>query len=422
MQSSLPLSAVNLRWLARLRWVALLGQLTTIVVVNQWLDVSLPVLRMFALIAITALTNVGVHLWLRRRVKNVPDILLALLLALDVATFTGMLYLSGGPFNPFSFLYLVHIALAAVILRTSWTWMLTVFALLCFGGLFAAHEPLHIHGHDPQEHLDMHVDGMWAAFAVAAGLIVYFVQRVTIALASREEELHSARETAARTRQLASLATLAAGAAHELATPLGTIAVVAGELQRSLAAGGDPELRSDASLIREEVRRCREILDQMAVDVGSGRGENMQSISAGELLRDALSGESTQVVVENTADKTIVRAPRRAFTRLLRALLNNAIEATGNDPSKVHLRATERGPQVRIEIEDEGIGMSPHDLEHAIEPFYTTKHEEGGMGLGLFLAHTIAAEMGTTLHLESISGQGTKAWIDLPRAQEGQPV
>src|SRR5262249_2640716 len=140
---------------------------------------------------------------------------------------------------------------------------------------------------DPQKHgefLVMHVQGMWIAFGIAAGFIVYFVSRVT-------RELGRARAYAARAEKLGSLATLATGAAHELSTPLSTIAVVAKELERDLEQGvSAQEATSDARLIRQEVERCREILLQMTADAGGAAGEGFQRISVSELLEAAMSG------------------------------------------------------------------------------------------------------------------------------------
>src|SRR6218665_3315595 len=204
-----------------------------------------------------------------RRERPIPEGLTWAVMALDVVLLTVLLELSGGASNPFSALYLVHIALAAVVLREGWTWALTVLAVACFGELFVG-APAHHHIHD----MRMHLEGMWAAFALAAGFIVYFVQRVTRALAAREAELVSARAASARHDKLAALATLAAGAAHELSTPLSTIAVVARELERHLErAGQETSSLEDVRLIREQVARCRDILARMASDAGASQGE-----------------------------------------------------------------------------------------------------------------------------------------------------
>src|SRR6218665_342406 len=261
--------AINLSWLLRLRWGALFGQLAVILGVHLGLGLPQRLGPLFAPVAVGAASNAALGLWTRRRERPIPEGLTWAVMALDVVLLTVLLELSGGASNPFSALYLVHIALAAVVLREGWTWALTVLAVACFGELFVG-APAHHHIHD----MRMHLEGMWAAFALAAGFIVYFVQRVTRALAAREAELVSARAASARHDKLTALATLGAGAAHELSTPLSTIAVVARELERHLErAGQETSSLEDVRLIREQVARCRDILARMASDAGASQGE-----------------------------------------------------------------------------------------------------------------------------------------------------
>ena len=193
-------------------------------------------------------------------------------MALDVLLFSGLLYLTGGPNNPFSFLYLIPIALASITMRPAWTWMLVGLSLACSAFLFATHQPLVLGDHS--RHMSLHLRGMWVAFGVAASFIVYFLLRVRRALERHELELDAARAAAQRQERLASLATLAAGAAHELLTPLSTIAVIAGDLQRDVAqAGGAARAVEDARLVRDEVDRCRAIIERMRADAGDTAGE-----------------------------------------------------------------------------------------------------------------------------------------------------
>ena len=176
----------------------------------------------------------------------------------------------------------MQIVLAAVLVRALWTWMLVGLSFVSFGLLLVAHEPLAI----PDE---SRMVGMWVALLVAAAFIVYFLLRITAALAEREAELTQARGLAARRERLASLATMAAGAAHELSTPLGTVALAAKELERALTKADNSELAGDARLIREQVGRCRTILEQMAQGAGT-LGENVAACAVGELLDEALVG------------------------------------------------------------------------------------------------------------------------------------
>jgi len=411
--------AINFSWLLRLRWGAIVGQVTIILIADRLIGIDLPLLRLFGIIAVEAISNIGCMLWARREVA-VDDGLLAGIMALDVVLLTALLYCTGGPFNPFSFLYLVNIALAAVILPPVWTWALFVLSFVCFGALFFDHVGLPGLGDADEhtQHVRMHLEGMWVAFGVAAAFIIYFVQRVTRALADRETELAAARSLTARNEKLASLATLAAGAAHQLSTPLSTIAVVAKELEHQLERdSGSRESVADARLIREQVERCRDILLQMATDAGESTGEPIVPVTIEALLELAMrgvpGGNRARVVIEAPArGRTIVTA-LRSVAQAVRAVVKNALEASQNNADVV-LQVAVDDRSWRIAVHDAGAGMSPDVLQHAGEPFFTTKGPERGMGLGLFLTRVVLERLGGRLEIQSAPHRGTTAVLTLP--------
>jgi two-component system sensor histidine kinase RegB len=415
-----PRHGINLSWLLTLRWGALAGQVATIAAVDRLMGIGLPFASLAVVLAIGAASNLALGSWRRR--ADIQDGALAAIMLLDVVLLTAVLYLTGGPFNPFNFLYLVNIALAAVILPPGWTWALVVVSVALFGGLFFSHVPLPIdHAMDHAHTISMHVQGMWVAFAVAAAFIVYFIQRVRGVLAQRDAELTEARAASARHEKLASLATLAAGAAHELATPLSTIAVVAKELERELGASKpDAPTAADARLIREQVERCREILVQMAADAGESTGEALATVTIATLVDAAVAnlagGERVERPIAAVAAAAVARVPPRALARALRGVIKNALEASGDDGA-VGLELARHGGAWRLVVRDRGTGMAPDVLARAGEPFFTTKNGEGigrGMGLGLFLARAVLERLGGGLELDSASGRGTTVTLVLP--------
>jgi two-component system sensor histidine kinase RegB len=408
---------INLSWLLRLRWGAIAGQATTIVVAARFMGVDLPLRPLFAIVAVELLSNVALALR-ARGAQRVEEWMLGIIMAFDVVLLTGLLYFSGGPSNPFSFLYLVHIALAAVVLRPRWTWALVALSLASFGLLFVKHVPIHgqemhVEGHGAADDFGDHMRGMWVAFGVAACFIVYFVHRVTRALAERETELAAA-------RKLASLATLAAGAAHELSTPLGTIAVVTRELERGLMESGAAQVAAaDARLIREQVERCRGILLQMAADAGDGSGEADAPLAAREIVRGALhdleNADRVEVTMQDGADRRTISAPPRLLSMALRAVIENAIQASPpGSPVRLELSAAE--DHLDIEVRDRGAGAAPEVLARAGEPFFTTKGPGRGMGLGLFLTRTVLDRLGGQVRLDSRPGEGMSVTLVLPAA------
>ena len=407
---------VNIQWLARLRWAEVAGQAATVLTAQFLLGGRLPIAPLLAVISLGLLSNLAIEMYFfgdRRRGSATPrpvhEYHIALIMMLDIAILTGLLYLTGGPGNPFSFLYLVQIALAAVLVRALWTWMLVALSFVGFGILLLAHQPLHI----PP---DSHAYGEWAALGVASAFVVHFLLRITAALADRERELTEARGLAARQERLASLATMAAGAAHELSTPLGTVALAAKELERALTKHADPELASDARLIREQVGRCRTILDQMAQGAGTV-GESVASCTVGELVDETLVGirEAPRVVREipDEVARQALRLPPRAVSQALRSLVTNAQDASGPNTAVVVTARIEDG-QLAMMIRDRGAGISQELKDRIGEPFFTTKAPGRGMGLGLFLARAVIEGVGGSLQIDSADGGGTQVLVRLP--------
>lgn len=414
---------INYGWLIRLRWSMVAGQLATILGVRFVLGLALPLEPLLLIVAIEAASNVGAATAGRRRPAR--QAWMATVMAFDVLMCTGLLFLTGGPSNPFSFLYLVQIALAATTLRGVWTWALTGLALGCSGVLFRWHRPLPVSG-SHELYMDLHLRGMWVAFGVAASFIVYFLLRVRRALERRDAELAASRRQAARQERLASLATLAAGAAHELSTPLATIAVVMTELQRrAVAVGAETEAMDDLRLVREQVDRCRAILVRMSTDAGETIGEGFVAAPIGTLIAGAVADLPSGIPVrqESAGGDAAgwVRVPPRAFAQALRGILKNAQEASPPG-SAVAVKVRAGDGTLEVEVRDRGPGIPPAVLERIGEPFFTTKPPGRGMGLGVFLARTTLERLGGDVRITS-SPAGTTAVIVLPvTLADGAPV
>ena len=405
----------NLAWLLRLRWGAVAGQLLTILGVRFAMGVALPLPPLLALVAVEALSNA---IWYARpATRAVRAWTLGALMALDVVLLSGLLFFTGGPNNPFSFLFLVPISLATLILTAAWTWALVLLSLACSAVLFAWNQPLDL-GPSHGAHMAMHLRGMWVAFGVSAAFIVYFLRRIRRALALREAELAASRSLAARRERLASLATLAAGAAHELSTPLSTIAVVARELERALATLTVPAgVTDDIHLVRAEVERCRTILQRLCVDAGQVVGEAFVSTPVDELVGRALAGLEARPEIRPDLGPGVrglaLDVPPRAIEQALRGLLKNAQDASEAD-RPVTFAVARVGDRIEFTVRDRGAGMPPDVLARVGEPFFTTKPVGRGMGLGLFLARTVVERLGGAVTLDSGERDGTTARLSVP--------
>ena len=387
---------------------------------------GLPIGTLALVLAGEGLLNLG--LWAVSRRAHATDAVIAAVMLADALVLTMVLDLTGGAANPFSTLYLVNVALAAVLLPPRWSWLILGVSLGGFAGLFA-HERMygpahHIHPDMGLEGLiRTHLAGMWLALALASVFVVFFVQRLTYVLAVRERELRETRTRAVQREKLAALATLAAGAAHELSTPLSTIAIVAKELQRSLKDSVTPEVRADLQLVRDQIARCREILDRMSAQSGANMGEPFVSIGVSQWIEGALSAlvarDRVRVEVVAPAGEAAIFGPPKALAETLRGLLKNAVQASPAG-AEVVLRTAIAEGRVQATVVDRGKGMAPEVLARVGEPFFTTKVPGEGMGLGLFLTRALAEQLGGEFRITSSPGAGTEATIDLPATQAGE--
>lgn len=393
-------------WLLRLRWVAIAAE-GLVLIFAPFTGVSLDRRPLFALVALHALTNALLQ---RRRTSlgeaGFGEATLGAVLVFDVWLLTALLGLSGGPANPFSVLYFTQVLVAALLLGPGWTFAVWLHTVSGYALIFFDHRALpglgHVHGD-----LGAHLWGMLAAYVLVSAILAFFVRRLAHVLDEQREALVSVRDRAARAERVASLTTLAAGAAHELGTPLGTIAIVAGELERQL----EGSLAEDARLIRSEVARCRAVLDSLAARSGDVLGaspERLDLVALANALREKLpSARAKRLVVTGEGSAL---APRAPLLQALEVLVQNAFDASAPD-AEVELRLADD----RLEVRDHGAGMDAATLERACEPFFTTKPEGVGMGLGLFLARSTAEALGGTLTLTSTEGEGTRAILSLGR-------
>lgn len=420
---------VNASWLLRLRWVAVVGQLLTIAVARFVIQVELAMIPLLLVVGFTAVSNMAFAHWLRThtrlpeqiRVRRDPWVLAAVM-GVDLLSLTTLLFLSGGPANPFTIFFFVNLALAAVVLPTRSSWWLLLLAIGCLGVLLVFHLPLPELNQPvragPTHQLTLQQVGLVTAVALCAGVAIYFITRVTRELQERERELRLAELQRSRGERLEALATLAAGAGHELASPLSTIAVIAKDLARHLEGTDVPEtVMEDVGLIRSELDHCRRILDGMTSSAGQALGEEMLPVTSQDLLNETLEGltRRDRVVIdldEPSACRSIF-VPLTGTANALRGLIRNGLDAS---PTEAHVRVTTRiaDESLLITVEDRGCGMSPEVLARAGEPFFTTKEPGQGMGLGLFLTRNLLQRIGGSLTLESTPNVGTTTVVRLP--------
>lgn len=424
MASLLP-SSIVLPWLVRLRWVSLAVIVGGALVATRWWTVRLPWGPLLPLLLAMAATNLALTRQLRARSRR--RALVGGVLIVDAALLTGVLALAGGPINPFGIVYLVGVTIAATTLGLRWATLVAAVSTAGYAWTFVSHRPLAFA--DPQlagAVLSLHLWGMWVALAAAAALIAYFVSRMSEALEEREHALATARDAAARTDRVTALLALGAGAAHELATPLSTIGIVAGELESLVAttpatADARRDVAGQAAIIRAEVERCTRVLDRLSGRAGAlGAGDGPLSAAAlVEELRQHLEPNEDarlDVVCAPDAAALLVPTPVEPLRQVLLSLLRNAFD---NSAPTQRVGLGVEGPLglLRFVVEDRGRGMAPEVAARAGEPFFTTRPGSGHLGLGLFLARAYAEQAGGRLEWDTRPEAGTTMRLDLPRGE-----
>lgn len=433
---------VNISWLILLRWVASIGQLLTVAVSALVIGLELPLLPLFIVITVTAISNLFLTIWFRHRSRAVNrrmpqqhwDLLLGLVLTMDMISLTVLLLVTGGINNPFCLFFFVNLSLSAVILGRHWAWSLNVLSIFCFGilllyfwpidqaGFGIALEPIVTLGKPTLQHL-----GLFVAFATCASVTTYFMTRLTGALRQQERDLRLAQNARANAEKLEALGTLAAGAAHELASPLSTIAIVAKDLESIVlkdqnVSHEDEDLINDVKLIRSQVDRCRKILDRMAGHAGQTVGESLQKLSVKSLwnlvLEDLEEPDRIRSFIDPELESTMISVPVDALGQSLRGLVQNAIDVEPKhaqvDAKLKRIQPSNRQQQgIQIKIMDHGEGMREEVLSRISEPFFTTKPPGKGMGLGVFLAKNVIERIGGNIDFESQEGQGTTVTVCL---------
>jgi two-component system sensor histidine kinase RegB len=252
---------------------------------------------------------------------------------------------------------------------------------------------------------------------LASAFLVAIVQRLRTTLKRVEGSLAEAERRRTRHEKRASLCSLAATAAHELGTPLGTTRVVSRELEQAAVRLGDRSLLDDARLVRAGVERCRELLEERGQRTGSAHGEapsRMQASDFARQLRVLLEERGLVAAVEVPEPDFTFIAPPRSLLRTIANLLKNAVDARLPESARPHVAIARAHDATRITVEDDGAGMSATMLAQLGEPFFSTKGPEGGLGLGVFLARELAEALDGSLHYTVRSPRGTIATFSWP--------
>jgi len=380
-----------------------------------YLHIPLPKYPVAFAVSGMLLLNLITLLRLNKQNRHVNDQEVLLQLLADLAALTVLFYYTGGYSNPLVWMYLLPLTVAAVALKRQYAWLLAAVAIACYSLLVFYYVPLsHLHMHDiAGKTLDIHLVGMWIGFVVSAGIIAFFVTRIGQSLREYDRLMAGIREKSLESERVLSLGTLAASAAHELGTPLSTMAVVSKELANDLAH--HPEQLQQLEILRTQINRCKEILSSITRNAGQSRADGGHGSGLREFLHEVIqrwrdTRPATELVISvcsNSSNPQIFTD--RTLIQALQNLLDNAADAS---PERILLHADWDADMLEISIRDFGPGITEEIKRQLGQPFFSSKNENG-MGLGVYLTQMTLSRLGGELSISNHAEGGALTSVKL---------
>ncbi|MFI3135643.1 MAG: ATP-binding protein [Methylococcaceae bacterium] len=436
----LPKSTISalehLQWLFILRNIMLASESLLIIISVYGLYIDLPQEMLWLAVFATGAFNLytGVRL---QTDDPVTDIELFSQLCVDVLAIASILYLTGGASNPITWVFLVPLIITAIILPQSYAWHMVILTTAMYTLLIRFNIPLpsiephalqaealtamdmhQLHLMQDKHYFNLHIFGMWFGFVFSAALVAFFVTELANTLRERERRLAEARENALRNERVVALGVLAASAAHDMGTPLGTMAIITHELTQDYPAHRHPELHRDLAILQQQILRCKEALSVMSASGGEMRAESGTSMSAIEYLDSVLNqwrsrNPSTKLnLLINPATEINAKIiAEQTLTHSLINVLNNAAEVTSASKG-IDFHAEWDQQTLYLRIRDYGPGL-PEELLASIgkQPVNSSKQ---GLGVGLFLTCTTIKRLNGSIEFHTEPSGGTSVNIELP--------
>lgn len=404
----------NMLHLIHLRWLAVGGQIATILVATWGFGIQLPMFNMLAVMVCLIAFNIGSHLrWHEERVVSNRELFLAMLV--DIASLTAQLYFTGGINNPFVFLFLLQVILSAVLLRAESTWLVVAITTLCLAFLSIVNKPLVWPLNTTYKLADLYATGLVICFVLNAALLVIFITRIGRNLRAGDAALASLRQRAAEEEHIVRMGLLASGAAHELGTPLATMSVVLGDWKRMPQFSKDPAMLEEIEEIEGQLLRCKSIVSGILLSAGETRGESSSKTSLNEFFESLVeewesSRPAQYFEYTNSIDEEFTVAFDSTVKQMVFNVLDNALEVS---PNWLRFEVSKNHEQLFLTVADQGPGFRADILEQVGTPYNSSKGRPGG-GLGLFLVMNVARTLGGTLTVNNRKKGGAEVVIALP--------
>ncbi|WP_300499069.1 ATP-binding protein [Marinobacter sp.] len=411
----------NLRLLIQLRWIAVLGQVTTIGVVSLYFGYQLPLAPMLLVIALLALFNVASS-WRARWRRPVTNKALFLALLVDVTGLTALLYLSGGITNPFAFLFLLQVILSSVLLEVWATWIIVGLTSTSLAVMAFYYVPLAPPTSSPGVFSGPYLEGLLISFTLNAILLAYVITRIIGNLRDGDAQLADLKHRAAEEEHIVRMGLLASGAAHELGSPLATLSVILGDWRRMPDLAGQTEMQDEIAEMQTQLQRCKSIVSGILLSAGETRGESSSRTTLDDFLQDLVAEWQEIRSIEtfeyhNRITQNCSVVFDTALKQMIWNVLDNALEAS---PKWVRVEARRDAEVLQLEISDKGPGFPQAMLAEFGKPYQSSKGRPGG-GLGLFLSVNVARRLGGTVTAKNNPEGGASVTLTLPLAAIASP-
>lgn len=428
----------NLKWLYILRNLMLFAVTVAVFIAINGLNIDLPQHQLW--LAIFAISILNLYTWLRLRTpEEVTEHEIFSQICMDVLALAYLLYLTGGASNPIIWVFLLPLIVTAIMLPQAYAWNMVIITSCVYTVLIAYNIPLpalephmvhpamadltpemslQMHLMNDRRYFNLHVFGMWFGFVFSAGLVAFFVVELSKTLRERERNLADARESALRDERVVSLGTLAASAAHDMGTPLGTIAILAHEMISDLPEEQHPDLHQKLIIVQQQIDRCKQALSVMSASAGEMRAESGKTMRVDEYIDEVLSQWRThkaitklKLMVSTDVDMDAKIIAERTVTHSIINILNNAAEASPTDAG-IEFHVAWNQEWLDLKIRDFGPGL-PQELI-AFAGHQPVKSNKQGMGVGLFLTYTTIKRLGGTIQFSNLESGGACVEISLP--------
>jgi two-component system, sensor histidine kinase RegB len=433
----------NLKWLFILRNMMILGEGFLVVMFVYGLNIQIPEQQLW--LVIVAIIAFNVYTSMRLQTDDpVTELEVFSQICIDVLSIAALLYLTGGASNPITWVFLLPLIITAIMLPQAYAWYTVILTTSMYSILIAFNVPLpsiepHMPGPDllypsvntmstemmqkvhkvsDSHYYNLHMFGMWFGFVFSAGLVAFFVAELAKTLKNQERKLAEARENALRDERVVALGTLAASAAHDMGTPLGTIAIVVHDLIQDHPVRHFPEFNEKMQIMQNQINRCKEALSLMSASAGEMRAESGKVMLLSNYLDDVLDQWRThkptaklQLFIDPdiAVDANIIA--ERTLTHALINILNNAVEASGPEQG-IEFHAHWNRTELTLKVRDYGPGFPVELVDFIGKQPVTSKNK--GLGVGLFLTYSTIHRLGGKIELSNMQTGGACVEINLP--------